>query len=171
MAHDRLAYAVRGLAQQRVDERLHLDVGKRLQGDAVHLAGGRERGVPLEQLGARRRDEQERDVGDVRGDVLDEGEQRVVGPVQVLDHEDGGVARGDVLEEAQPGGEVLVAVGRGCLEPEQGAQALAEPLAVLALGQDVLELRLDGRSPSSFSRMPACALTISARAQKVTPSP
>ena len=44
------------------------------------------------------------------------------------------------VEEAPPGGEVLLLRGLGGLEPEQRPQALGEPGVVCVSGDDLLEL-------------------------------
>ena len=49
-------------------------------------------GVAFEQLGAGGADHEQRDRLGPVGEVLQEREHRVVGPVQVLEHEHGGVA-------------------------------------------------------------------------------
>ncbi len=84
-------------------------------------------------------------LGDVR-QVLEEGEHRLVGPVQVLEHEHGRTLLGDPLQEPAPGGEQLLALGRrGRLDPEQGQQPLPEPLPLVAVGEDGAELLLRDR--------------------------
>ena len=74
--------------------------------------------------------------------MLQEREHRVIGPVQVFEHEHGRVLLGDVFEEPSPGGEQLLALGgRRRLDPEQRQQTLAEPRALLTLGEHHVELR------------------------------
>ena len=97
--------------------------------------------MTLEQLRSGRADDQQRDALGPVGEVLQEREHRLVGPVQVLEHEHGGVLLGDVLQEPSPGREQLLALGGGGrLDPEQRQQPLAEPRALGPLGQDELEL-------------------------------
>ena len=62
--------------------------------------------------------------------------------MQVLEDEDGGIAPRDLLDEAQPGGEVLVAAGRWRFEAEQRTQPVAQPLAVLTARDHGVELGL-----------------------------
>ena len=75
--------------------------------------------------------------------MLKEGEQRLVRPVQVFEHQDGRVGLGDPLQESAPGGEQLLPLrARGRLDPQQGQQPLPEPLPFLPLRQDGGELVL-----------------------------
>ena len=132
-----------GRLQQRRDEARGLLLGERREVDRGGVAQPvGVVGMALEQLGAGGADhEQRHPLGPVR-EVLEEREHRVVGPVQVLEHEHGGVLLGDVLEEPSPGGEQLLALGGGGrLDPEQRQQALAEPGALVAFGEHRLELR------------------------------
>ena len=70
--------------------------------------------------------------------------------MQVLDDEDGGAFGGEALEEGAPGREVLLARGLFCLEAEQGAQAGAQAVALVALGQHGLETGLSARHAVAF---------------------
>ena len=103
-------------------------------------------GMALEQLGSGGADHEQRHALGPIGQVLQEGEHRLIGPVQVLEHEHGGVLLGDVLQEPPPGREQLLALGGGGgLDPEQRQQALAEPGTFVAFGKDRVELgRGDG---------------------------
>ena len=62
--------------------------------------------------------------------------------MQVLDDEHRGTLSRLPLEEGSPGREVLLARGLLGLEAEEGAQAAAQPVALLALGEHGLETRL-----------------------------
>ena len=152
-----------------------------LSGDsAIELAFGfpfAPLGLPVEQLWPRRGDHQQGNVGRRLDQVAEELEQRRVRPVQVLDHQDEGPVGGHRLDEASPGGEELGLVGAwalGIAQPEQRRQPCPEPLALRGLADERLQRgvqlahHLHG---GSDSRMPAWALTISPRAQKVMPSP
>jgi hypothetical protein len=88
----------------------------------IHLAAAPSR-PPLEQLQPRRANDQERDVAHPVREVVDEVEQPVVGPVDVLEHEHEGVILGERLPELAPGGESLFlrACRATCL-PDQGTQ-------------------------------------------------
>ena len=60
--------------------------------------------------------------------VVDELEQRRVGPVRVLEHEDRRLVLGEALEVEPPGGEEILAVGRGpLLEAEQVREPRLDP--------------------------------------------
>ena len=131
------------LVQHEGHELFGLRLRQRLEGEAIDAGSGSEGGTPLEELGPRRRDDHERHMGDMACEVLQEVEEGVVRPVEVLDYEHGEFACCEVLKEAQPGGEVLLTLRRRRLETEEGAQALPEPGPVLALRQHGLELRLD----------------------------
>ena len=59
-------------------------------------------GASLEQLRPRGAEHEQLDVGGPGEQVFDEVEQRVVGPVKVLEHEHRRSARGEPLDEAPP---------------------------------------------------------------------
>ena len=138
LAHEQLAvleHAHELLRIERVaagalqDERLHLRRQQRLveqDGDEpgrLGLGKGRESdsgrvthpGEPvrraLVQLGAGGADKEHRHPLRPFDDVLEKGEQRLLGPVQVLEDEDGRTRCGDRLQEAPPGGERLLSRG------------------------------------------------------------
>ena len=54
----------------------------------------------MEELGAREREEEHRPVGHVRDQVLDQIEQRIIGPVRVLEHDHERIAIGQFLDES-----------------------------------------------------------------------
>ena len=81
----------------------------------------------LEQLGPRGRDDEQRHVLDPVDELVDEVEQLVVGPVQVLEDEHGRPLLGERLDEAAPRGEALVARARSALEPDERAQPRLDP--------------------------------------------
>jgi hypothetical protein len=73
-------------------------------------------GPALEQLGPGGGDEQHRRVRGPLDEMVDEVEQAVVGPVDILEEEDQRALLCQRLEQRPPGGEVLrapVASGRG----------------------------------------------------------
>ena len=103
-----------------------LQVGQRPQRDPgrrrVAAAPAR---LALQQLGPGRGHDQQGQVGRALDQVLQELEHRLVGPVQVLDHQDQRAGGGDGLDEPPPGGEQLGPlrfdrVGAG--DPEQRGQ-------------------------------------------------
>ena len=75
--------------------------------------------------------------------MLEEGEQRLVRPVQVLEHEHACPGRSQALEEAPPGREQLLPLRlRGRLDPHQRPQPLQQPAALRLVGEDSrLQLR------------------------------
>ena len=132
-------------------------------------------GSPLEQLGPRGGDDRERDVRAPVGEVLDEIEHPVVGPVEVFDreHEQTAVAR-DAGDVPAPGGERLALVAGLAAEADERAEWRSTQSASLrsdtAAVTDVRR-RSAATDAESVSRIPACAFTISPKAQKVTPAP
>ena len=68
-------------------------------------------------------------------EVLDEGDQPFVGPVDVLEDDHEGPLLGEPLEEAPPGGEEVLAVGRAPLrETEEMEEPRLDPGALVASG-------------------------------------
>ena len=136
-------------------------------------------GAPRRQLGPRRADEQQRALGPLR-DLLEQVEQRRVGPVDVLDDHDApgraAARRGEEraatplwvstltcgVELAQRHVRVLDADGVG--ERRHGARRVgaAELVELVAAGADLGDAR---RSGDSLSWTPACRLRISASGQ------
>ena len=72
-------------------------------------------GARAGQRGTRRADEEERAAGSV-GDLLEQVEERRVGPVDVVDHDDERLALGEHREQRAPGA-VQLDTERGRLEP------------------------------------------------------
>ncbi len=98
--------------------------------------------MAFEEFGPGSAHHEQRDGCGAVGEVFEEREHRVVGPVEVLEHDDGRMLIRDVLEESSPGGEQLLAIGGGCrLDPEQRQEPLAEPGPLGSFGQNHLELR------------------------------
>ena len=89
-------------------------------------------GPALEELGPRRRDDEQRDVGHPVDELVEEVEEALVRPVDVLDDEDERTLLGETLEEAAPGGERLVA-------------AIAAELRFAGEAEEREEMRLDAR--------------------------
>ncbi len=131
-----------GLLEQVADQTGRVGLREWAQVHPGGVAGGcRPRGGTFVELRAGRGHQKHRDPFGVVGDVLQEGEQRVVGPVQILEDEHRWVALGDRLQEPPPGGEVLLPPGLGSLHPEEGTQALAEPGGVgVGIGNGGVEL-------------------------------
>ena len=101
--------------------------------------------VRLEELRPGGGDHEQRDVVHVRREVVEEGEQGLVGPVQVLEDEDQRTLGGESLDEGGPGGEVLLARGLGGVEADESAEPQAQPLLVGPIGGDRREF--GGRRP------------------------
>ena len=80
-------------------------------------------------------------------------------------------SRGEALEELAPGREVLLARGFLCLEAEERAQAGAQTVAVLAVGQHGLEARLAARHAVALEDAGDEPRRSRESAQKVTPEP
>ena len=90
----------RVIRQEVRDERPALLATERFEQDRrrVQLPAGPSR-VIVEQLGARHAREQDRGVPSEVGDVLDELQERRLGPLEVVDHEDDGPIDGETLEQ------------------------------------------------------------------------
>ena len=88
------------------DEPAGLGLVERRQVDPLRVAGVRaERRMAFVELGPGGAQEQERQACDPVGQVLDEREEGVVRPVQVLEHQHGRSLGGETLDEAPPGRE------------------------------------------------------------------
>ena len=167
--------------EQRLQQPRGVLVRERRERDRLRVAlAAAPAGPPLEQLGARGADDEQRHAGDAVDELVDEVEQPVVGPVQVLEHEHGRATLGQRLEEAAPRRDRLARAGRrravAGAEPDERPQVPLHPapLAVVRERRSATarrELRRRATSAESDSRIPACALTISPSAQKATPSP
>ena len=133
--------------QECGDEARCLSLRERGEGDRGRVAQAiRVVGVALVELRASRPHEEEGNALCQVCQVLEEGEERLIRPVQVLEDEHGRALLGDSLQEPAPGGEELLALGRGGrLDPEQGEQPLTEPLALVGVGEDGGELLLGDR--------------------------
>ena len=135
------------------------------------FARAAEFGPPLGQFRPRRAEDEHRYRRVLASKVLEEREQRIIGPVEVLEDEDGRPLLREHLEEPAPGSEQLISLApRSGLDAEQREQTLSEPGLLLAGGQDLSSLAVatDGCPTRGF---PACALTISPSAQNAIPEP
>ncbi len=99
------------LLEERRDEpcRVVLGQGLQLDGGGVDLSSAPRRPA-LQQLGTRGGHDEDRQVAHPLDQVVDEIEQAVVGPLDVLEHKDERAALGQRLEEATPGGKRLAAL-------------------------------------------------------------
>ena len=104
--------------------------------------------------------------------MVDEVEQAVVGPVEILEDEDERAPFGEGFEEPPPGGERLgLSIAADVLfvgEPDQRAKMALDPFAVGSalegFGDNTREFLLH-LVRESVSRIPAWAFTISLSAQ------
>ena len=138
-------------------------------------------GPPREQLRPGRADDEQRDVGHPVDELVDEVEQAVVGPVEILEDEDRAAAarrapRGSAARPRRPRFRRSPPSSDSSSSPAERARgdaarpSLRRPSPTIVL-DGLMELLGRRRSASSASRMPAWAFTISPSAQNVTPSP
>jgi len=141
--------------QQRCDELRACDVGQRRQRqrDGIRLAASPPR-PPLEQLRTRSREDEERDIGQAVDELVEEVEERVVGPVEILEHERQRPQLGERFQKAPPGGERLAGPRARihAADPDERAEMAFEPLRLLLViphelckGAPELGFRLLGR--------------------------
>ena len=99
--------------------------------------------MPLVELRPRRAENEQRHPLGPLGQMLQEREQRLVRPVQVLEHEHARPRRRQPFEEAPPGREQLLPLRRrGRLDPDQRRQPLQQPLPLRLLrGNGRVQLR------------------------------
>ena len=129
----RRAAVLDGLLREEGDQQLlGLRVRERRErdGDGAPLAAAPAR-TALEELRPGCAHDQDRDAGRPVDEMVDEVEQAVVGPVQVLEDEHERVLLGQRLEEPAPGPEGLAAVVARVLrrpaEPDQRPEVLEDP--------------------------------------------
>ena len=97
---DALAQLRGELVRERVDELVRVVVAERLEHDERRARARRRPGRPhVEEVGARSAEDEDRRAARRGGDVLDEVEERRVGPVDVVDDEDERPLRRERLEE------------------------------------------------------------------------
>ena len=144
--------AVRPLADRRPDlvgeprdepaqQRLHRLVAERLERERGRATDPRpERRVPLAQLGPRERQHVDRVAPRPVEQVLDEVEERRVGPVQVLEQQHHRPGLRHALEEEAPGRVEIFAVGGDSVgEAEDVLEARLDPLALVRVGHVPLD--------------------------------
>ncbi len=126
----------RDARSQRREDLAHRVVGEGLEGEP-------DEGPPtcppprptFDQLGPGQGDDGQRDTRAPVQHMIDEVEQAVVSPVEVLEHEDDRPGRRDPLEERAPGAEQLLAGSAGAaLEAEQHEQCVFDPAAFGLVG-------------------------------------
>ena len=138
-----------GEPRDRIAEQgAHLVAVERLQEDRREVAGAGAPARPaLRELRPRERQHEDRPVARPLHQILDEIEQRAVGPVDVLEHHDRRSLIGDPLEEDPAGREqVLLVADATLLEPEQVTEARPDEPALVRVGDVPLDrLRELGR--------------------------
>ena len=161
------------LLEQRAEQARGLLLGERRDRDGrrVPLAAAPAR-PPLEQLGARGADDEQRHAGRPVGEVVDEVEQAVVGPVQILEDEHQRPLLGQRLEQAAPRRERLVAaVARALAGRAEADERTQRPptqprsASSAKTSSSIAASFVSAASSGSLSRIPACAFTISPSAQ------
>ena len=100
------------------------------------------------------REEEQRDAGGEVDDVVDEVEQGVLGPVEVLEDDEGGLLVGEVLEEAADGPEQLVLGGAIGRQADGGGDLRATRSPSGSAGDQRLDLGSAPPPASSASVMP-----------------
>ena len=135
---------------------------------------------PLEQLRPGGADDQQRHRAGPVGQQVDEVQQGVVGPVDVLEHQHGRAVLGERLEEPPPRRERLdpsrcsrpskprasnPTKGRRCRTTQSRSRSSRITAATASASF------ASRPAPSRIRGSPACALTISPNAQNATPSP
>ena len=110
-----------------------------LQGSEVALAGSPGRS-PFEELPSSQGDDEDGVSPAPFQEVLDEVEEALVGPMQLLENHDSGPAVTDAFEEGSPRGKQFLARAlRRRLETEQGAKCWRQPGTFILIGHEPVE--------------------------------
>ena len=129
--HDLAAeLAVEVALVERDEERVRLVVGERLEPQRRRASLPSPRRPCFEQVGAGRRDHEQR-LRHLVHDALDQIEQRLVRPVQVFEEEDDGAVGGHPREQLDPGG-VQVLARRERVEVARHVEAECQAQDLLA---------------------------------------
>ena len=141
-------------------------------------------GLPPPQPGrrssssGRASDDEQRHAARPVDEVVDEVEQAVVGPVEVLEDQHQRARSASASKKRRQAANASLAAVAASARRRRGRRAAgggARPSRASAVADDrrrrLGELGLGRVGASRVSRMPACALTISPSAQKLTPSP
>ena len=132
--------------EQPADQPGGFPVGEWRQHD---LRGVRDPPAPIraavEQLGARRAQQHDRRAPRTADELVDEVEERGVGPVEILEDQDERVVVRHRLEEPAPRGEQVVAgdIARRPAEAEQRREPRAQPVALFLVGHGRCERRIE----------------------------
>ena len=105
-------------------------------------------GTSIEQLGPRRAQDEHGRVAVLSRQVLDELQHRVVGPVQVLDHQDERATLGERLQVAGPRPEALFArrIVVAFAQPQERGEPRPQPPALLLVGDGGVDGGVQGRA-------------------------
>ena len=143
------------IGEQRVEQFLALLGRQRLELDRRRAqAAAAPAGADVEQLGPREADDQQGCVLDPLGEVLDQLEQRLLGPVNVLEDEDQRLCIGQLRRPLAggPGDLFLAPLGLDPLEHADGEREQVGDGVVAAAGAQLRDGLLDGivvRDPGS----------------------
>jgi hypothetical protein len=174
-ARCRMVRTVLAAAGQGLRGLAHRVVGERLEGEGHELR----RPAPYARRRSRRSasqgDHEDRVADRPLEQMVDEVEQAGVGPLEVLEHEDGRALRGDALEEPTPGCDSSSRPPAGASPaPSSARRAGSMRRRSSSSGTNsatVAPIRSTVVASSSASARPARRRTISPSAQNVTPSP
>ena len=139
-----------GSREQAPDQLCRLLVGERGERECrrVELAAAPARSA-FEELRPRRRDDEQRNVRHPVDELVEEVEEALVGPVDVLDDDDERPLLGEPFEEAAPGGERLVSAIAAELrfagEPDEREQMRLDARLVARARERVLDGLVDLR--------------------------
>ena len=143
-----------GTVEQRAEQPRRLLVGERRERDRLRVQPSpAPRRPPFEQLGPRGAEHEQRDVARPVDQVVDEVERAVVGPVQVLEHEDERVDSA-IASNSAPGAERVFATPRAPPSTPTSGRGGREPVAVAPIGSSS---RADAASPRSPRACPTRA--------------
>ena len=146
-ASQKLCAALRAegpVRQKGRQEQTGLRIGERRERDRRRVAlAASPPGAAIEKLGSSRTDQHERNAARPIRHVVDEVEQIVVGPVEILEDEDERIRLGDRLEESPPGGERLAPAVCARLaspaQPRQRPQVTFDPPSLHLVGDHPID--------------------------------
>src|SRR5712691_614266 len=132
-----LVRTLKRLLQQLGDQPRRLIVGERLQRDRGRICLATAPPLtPLQQLRPSGSNDEKRNATEPIDEIVEKVQQAVVGPVQVLEHEDSWSALSDRLEEATPRGHGGFGTSAACAVagyPDERAQLTGEPARLARL--------------------------------------
>ena len=144
--------------EQRCEQPRRLVVAERTERDRLRVSfAAAPARPPLEQLGPRSRDDEQRHARGPLDEVIDEVEQVVVGPVEVLENQHRGTQLRERLGEPPPRREIVGPLARFTAGPDERAEALGQPAGVVGsesrYGLRELRPELVGRIALEYSRL------------------